>query len=80
MKIYTNGAQSMICDFGRSWTKSCLLINAFDLVSTTVKAPTGNSAIPVGRSLAVAVIEALGESAIATKAGQDENRQCAWLR
>jgi hypothetical protein len=77
MKIYTNGALLLICDFGRSWAKSCLSINVFDLVSMTVKAPTDNSAIPVGRFLAVAVIEALGESAIAKKAGQDENRQCA---
>jgi len=77
MKIYTNGALSLICDFGRSWAKSCLSINAFDLESTTVKALNRQFSHPVGRSLAVAVIEALGESVIATKAGQDENRQSA---
>jgi hypothetical protein len=38
MKIYSNGALPLICDFGRSWVKSCLLINAFDLESVPVKA------------------------------------------
>jgi hypothetical protein len=57
--------------------KSCLLINAFDLESVTVKPSTGNLALPFGRFGPWRRLSRWEESVTATKAGQDENRQSA---
>jgi len=61
MKIYTNGVLSLICDFGRIWVKTCLLISAFDLESTTVKALNRQFSVAIRLISAAALIEPLGK-------------------